>query len=356
MSVKVDDLARGLIEWLDGSGDHADIIISSRVRLARNFDDNTFPHRADDPSLQGVLERAFEAAGKVTALDAHAFFPVHKLSKLDLEFLMERHLISPQMKDQDRIRGLVVSQGEGISVMINEEDHLRLQAVQSGLELDKAWTKVSQVERELGNILPFASSEELGWLTACPTNVGTGLRVSIFCHLPAVTLTGEVDKIFESVIPSGIAIRGFYGEGSGVMGNIFQISNQITLGVTEQEILRKVQLVAQKFIEVEEGARKKLMKEAFLLVMDKIHRALAILTSARLLTLSEFMDLFSALRLGVDLGVVRGLSRGQMNQIMLEAQPAHIQKLEGKVLKPLAIDAVRARMVKRGLIKVKVKS
>ncbi len=221
----INSLSQCAPKWLDGSGKHSDLVISSRVRLARNLKKFSFPNRASSKALNQVLEIIRDCLSKVDDLEGAIFLNVSDLDELDRQFLMERRLISPNFVKMDRPCGLIVGKDEMISIMINEEDHLRIQSIQSGLEINKTWQLIHRIDDALANSLEFAYSEQYGYLTACPTNTGTGIRISLFINLSALALAGKIEKIINEIAPSEVAIRGFYGEGSDILGNIFQISN-----------------------------------------------------------------------------------------------------------------------------------
>jgi protein arginine kinase len=257
--------------------------------------------------------------------------------------------MSEEFAEADNPRGLFVTHEETYSMMINEEDHLRMQTLFSGFSLDKAWYAAHQLDHELSKTLDYAYSGRFGYLTACPTNVGTGVRFSVFIHLPVLAFTKEIDRLFANMIPAGITVRGFYGEGSKVIGNFFQISNQYTLGWTEQGILDRVIPLIKSFIQKERESRSRLLKENRILLEDKIFRAVGLISQARILSSLEFLELLSALRLGVDLGIIKGMEKKAFNDLMVNAQPAHIQKRVNKELSEVERDAVRATMVRERL-------
>ncbi|MDZ7260553.1 MAG: protein arginine kinase [candidate division KSB1 bacterium] len=342
-------LVNQVAKWLDGSGPEANCIISSRIRLARNLSHFPFTNRANLDHLEQVLTKVKEALPAISILRNSLFVELSLLSPLDRNFLKERRLISLNLADQNYPAGLIMTPDEVISVMINEEDHLRLQVIQSGLEMTLAWKLISKLDDQMGHLLEYAYSDHFGYLTACPTNTGTGMRASIFIHLPALALTGEIDKIVKDLAPSEIAIRGFYGEGSEVWGNIFQISNQLTLGRTEEHILERLEFIAKKFLDLELQARENLMRHNKIVVEDKVYRAYAILEKARILSSSEFIGLMSALRLGIDTGLIQGISSKTLNELMVLVQPAHIQKLYKRKMDAHQRDILRAELVRQKL-------
>jgi protein arginine kinase len=239
--------------------------------------------------------------------------------------------------------------------MVNEEDHLRLQAIVSGLDMESAWQNLNRADSELSSRLKFAFSEKYGYLTACPTNVGTGMRVSVLIHLPGLVLTKDIDETLKGVTQIGLSVRGFYGEGTEVLGNLFQISNHTTLGKTEEEIIETISQVIRQIIGFERRACETLLKEARTHIEDKIWRAYGILNHVRLLTSKEFMSLSSAVRLGISLGIIENISMKSLNQLMVLVQPAHLQKLHGAAMEAGERDFFRANMVREHLMKTRRK-
>jgi len=336
-------------QWLDNSGKHSDIVISSRVRLARNVKDFAFPNRASSKTLNQLLEIISDCLGKSDVLKATIFLDVSELDELDRQFLMERRLISPHFIKLNRPCGLIIGEEELISIMINEEDHLRIQAIQSGMEISKTWQSIRRIDDALSNALEFAYSDQFGYLTACPTNAGTGLRVSIFINLSALAIAGKIDKIIHEFAPSEVAIRGFYGEGTDVLGNIFQISNQLTLGRTEESIINRINNMAEQLITFEQQARSDVLKENRVLVEDKVYRAVGALKYARILTSVEGVNFLSLLRLGAALNLIDRLDGKILNELLVLIQPAHLQKLHGQLLNSQDRDILRIKLIRKRL-------
>ncbi|RKY68627.1 MAG: protein arginine kinase [Candidatus Latescibacterota bacterium] len=345
----LEDLAHHIAAWLDGSGTHSDMVVSSRVRLARNLEAFPFVHRASEEQLSEIAARALTAGEHSDILGKASFFDTSHLSEILRQVLVERHLISPALAKARRHRGILVEHRERCSVMINEEDHLRIQTIQSGFEPQKAWALVDRMDDDLSCSLDYAYSEQWGYLTACPTNVGTGLRASVLIHLPGLVLTQQKDAVLRGVSQVGLVARGFYGEGSEVIGNLFQISNQVTLGRNEQETIGHLEKVTRELIRYEEHAREQLIREARFQIEDKIWRALAILENARLLTSREFMNLASAVRLGISMNVISQPDIRLLNELMVTTQPSHLQQFAGQKLDPAERDVLRARLVRERL-------
>ena len=318
--------------------------------MARNLQNIPFVDRASEDQQKSVLTNVLKAAENSEHLGDATYFDIATLDNLDREFFAERRIISADFIEQDNPRGFLVTGAEETSLMINEEDHVRIQMIGSGLSLDKVWKMIHQLDEELSKTLSYAYNSRFGYLTACPTNVGTGIRFSVFIHLPVLTFSNEIEEVFAEMIPAGIAVRGFHGEASKVIGNFFQISNQYTLGWTEQGILDRLLPLIQRFITQERQARDRLMNgKDRVLLEDKIYRALGILSHAKVLSSLEFLDFLSALRLGSDLGLLSGIEGKSFNDLMVRSQPAHIQKMEGKTLSERERDLIRAKLVKETL-------
>lgn len=312
--------------WLDGSGSKAEIVLSTRVRLARNLRHEPFSHRAREDQLRGILQRVERSAERSPSFAGGAFLGMHELAPLDRRFLVERHLVSHELSDVARPRGLFVAPGERLSIMINEEDHLRLQSLVSGLMLGEAWSLADQADDDLDAGLEYAYHDEWGYLTACPTNAGTGLRASALIHLPALVLTKQIEKVLKGIMQMGLAVRGFYGEGSEVVGNLFQISNQTTLGLSEKETLESLERVTRQILSAEERARETLLRDARIQTEDKVYRAFGSLRYGRTMASAEVVNLCSAVRLGVAIGLPELPPLKALNELLVLTQPAHLQR------------------------------
>ncbi|MCZ6786910.1 MAG: protein arginine kinase [Planctomycetota bacterium] len=338
-------------EWLRGAGPDSDIVISSRVRLARNLERFPFLTRASDEQRTEIHESIRDALNrKGLAQNGHCYVDLAvEASDITNRFLLERHLISRELANGTGGRGVLFNRSEMLSVMVNEEDHLRLQAIRAGFQIEEAYAEVRAIDERLDRTLKFAYSDEFGYLTACPTNVGTGMRASVMFHLPALVFTKQVDKVFAGVTKINLAVRGFYGEGTQASGDFFQISNQITLGVSEEEILAVLTRIVPKIVTYEREVRDHLLDKDRLRLEDKIWRAYGTLQVARTITSEETMDLLSAVRLGVNLGLLANLDISTVNELFILTQPAHLQKLEKRELDPGERDAMRADFIRRQL-------
>ena len=347
--MRVNSLINSFACWLDGSGGESNIIISSRVRLARNLKKFPFPDRAKHSKLRQIINIVTEKYADVDDLKDSIYINVNKILEIDRQFLMERRLISPDMVQRKLPAGLIIGKDEQVSIMINEEDHLRIQSMQSGLEINKAWEAISRIDDELSEMMEFAFSEEFGYLTACPTNTGTGMRVSIFIHLAGLSMCGKLEKIMKEKIPGEITMRGFYGEGSEALGNIFQISNQLTLGRTERGILNRLIKVAESFVQMEREARQRLLKYERIKLEDKIGRSIGVLKYAKVISSIEVINLLSLLRLGNDINFTNHIEKKELNELMVLVQPAHLQKYYGKILNSNERDILRANLLRKKL-------
>jgi protein arginine kinase len=347
------ELAKTSGEWLRGSGPQSDIVISSRIRLARNLADFPFISRATDSDrdeIGRVLRERIEALhGAGRFCGQLIYVDVSQLEEVDRRFLVERQLISREHAESQGARGVVIDPGEQISVMINEEDHLRIQVMKSGLDLASAWDQINELDDLIEARVTYAYSDRFGYLTACPTNVGTGVRVSVMLHLPALVITRQIDKVFRSLQKINLAVRGLYGEGSQATGDFYQISNQITLGMGEEELTKKVADVVPVLIDYERHAREFLIRESQETLHDRVSRAYGILRTAQTISSEETMHLLSSVRMGVNLGLINDLEIPTVNKLFIHTQPAHLQKLTGMELDASDRNIERASYLRRNL-------
>ena len=341
-----EDMAKNLSSWLSGKGDENMVVLSSRVRLARNVAGCVFPSAADAETREKVIGYFESALARSKKLSQGRLIKASELTDLDKSFLVERHLMSPTFMQGSNSGALYVSEDEKVSIMVNEEDHFRIQALAPGLDPETPFKAAGEYDNEIGGLLEFDYDPDFGFLTACPTNVGTGLRASVLIHLPGLVITKEIDRVITKITQMGVAVRGFYGEGTDVLGNLFQVSNQNTLGISEEETLKLIKNVTQKIIEEEASARERLIDEASDQISDKIWRAYGILKYARVLTSEEVMNLLSAVRLGVAMKIINNIDISLINQLLLLSQPAHLQKYYSEEMTPDKRDVVRAEMVR----------
>jgi protein arginine kinase len=348
--MNLDRLLPNLGEWLRGIGPESDIVVSSRIRLARNLADMPFGNRAgaeQKAETEAIVREAVAAAQLPYALE---FVDVAKLTPIDRQFLVERQLMSRELASVlDGPRGVAFNENESVSVMVNEEDHLRLQVMRSGLALDEAWTEIDRLDDALERRLAFAFHDQFGYLTACPTNVGTGMRASVMLHLPALSLTKEIEKLFRSLQKINLVVRGLYGEGSRASGDLYQISNQVTLGKSEARVMQEIREVIAQIIQYERRARQLLMKERRQAEQDRVARAIGTLGSATMITSEETMELLSTVRLGIQLHLLDDLPPTTVNQLFIHTQAAHLQKLMGTPLDGEERNAARAKYLRNRL-------
>lgn len=347
--MNLDSLSHTSGEWLRGTGPESDIVISSRIRLARNLSAFPFTNRAT-PHQKGEIEASLRERIAILDVDPKLdYVNVPGLSTLDRQFLVERQLISRELAAADGPRGVALGSRETVSLMVNEEDHLRLQVMRSGFALDDAWQDIDKVDDLLEKHVNFAFSDDFGYLTACPTNVGTGMRSSVMLHLPALVLTKQIEKVFRALQKINLAVRGLYGEGSRASGDFYQISNQVTLGKSETTILGEIREVIPQIIQYERQARNTLLKETRPMLQDRISRAFGTLRNATMMTSEETMDLLSSVRLGINLGLLGDISIPTVNELFIHTQPAHLQKLMGAPLDGEDRNAARARYLRTRL-------
>ncbi|MEM6822072.1 MAG: protein arginine kinase [Verrucomicrobiota bacterium] len=326
------------------------IVLSSRVRLARNLKDTSFPGWLKKKQRVETLQQMMPALGKLPGMEANAQqIYMEKLTPLEKQVLVEQHLISREHAAKNAGSSVVISPEETLSIMVNEEDHLRIQVILPGYHLRKAWDVADRTDSELEKSLSFAFSASLGYLTACPTNVGTGLRASAMVHLPGLVISEQINKVIKSVNQIGLAVRGFYGEGTEALGNLFQISNQMTLGESESEIINRLIKVVNKIIESEANARGKLLQERGRTVADQLGRSYGVLSNAYSISSKEALNLLSLIILGVDLGIMPATLKNKVNDLFIRTQPAHLQRAAGKKLNAEDRDAVRADILREEL-------
>ena len=347
--MNLDDMAEKSGEWLKGEGPESDIVVSSRIRLARNLTDYPFISKATELDRSEIEKTLRKTVTDVSQRGSLAYLDVNELDGIDRQFLVERQLISREHAESEGARGVAIDAGERTSLMINEEDHLRIQVMHSGFDLAAAWDRINEIDDQLEERTAYAFHSRLGYLTACPTNVGTGMRVSVMLHLPALVITRQIEKVFRSLHKISLAVRGLYGEGSQAMGDFYQISNQITLGKSEEELVTQVGDVVPVLIDYERRARDFLQKESHENLHDKVSRAYGILSTAQTISSEETMHLLSSIRMGVELGLLPELGMGQVNELFIQTQPAHLQKISGTELDTADRNVARATFLRRHL-------
>ena len=335
-------LTRTSGEWLRASGPESDIVISSRIRLARNLAQYPFPNRSDDAVRAEVESLLQKRVGELQIGKTMNYFDVSNLESLDRQLLVERQLISREHAENLSSRGVGFSGEENVSLMINEEDHLRIQVLRSGFALDECWDEIDQIDDSIEEHVTYAFNEQLGYLTACPTNVGTGIRVSVMLHLPALVISKEIQKVFGALQKISLAVRGLYGEGSQAMGDFYQISNQITLGKSEDRIITELKDVVPNIIDYERRVRTALIEKNRQSLHDQISRAYGILKNAHTISSEETMYLLSSVRMGINLGLIDDLEIPTVNELFIHTQPAHLQKLRKAHLESAERNVARA--------------
>jgi protein arginine kinase len=330
----------------------SDVVISSRVRLARNIKGYIFPGKISEGHADEVRKKVKNAVlnSGNTVISNFVFMDMAGLSQLDRQVLVEKHLISRDMLDEKKAKGVIISRDEKISLLINEEDHIRIQCLFPGMQMERASQLCSKIDNLLEEKLEFAFSNEFGYLTSCPTNVGTGMRASVMLHLPALSMTGYIKSILEACTKLGVAVRGVYGEHSEALGDMFQMSNQVTLGQTEEEIVTSIKSVVSQILEQERNLRKKLYEQNPYKFEDRIFRSLGLFKNARIITSDESYKLISDVRLGVYMGIIKDVDIKTLNELMLLLQPASLQKHSGKNLSVDERDIKRAELVRKVLV------
>lgn len=334
--------------WMNGSGPEADVVLSSRVRIARNLNGVPFPYLASDEQTAGVQQQvARAAAGLEESFRDFQFLPMEALSPHEKQVLVEKHAISLTLAQESHHGALFLRRDGGMSIMINEEDHLRLQSIMPGLQLEEAWKEADRYDDLIEQKLDFAFDEACGYLTACPTNIGTGLRASVMLHLPALIMTRQVNRFLSALSQVGLTVRGLYGEGTEIIGNLVQVSNQVTLGHREEEILRNLEGVTRQIVEQEQSARQNLLNNGRERIADRAWRAYGLLNHARVMTTREAMQLLSDFRFGCDLGLIKGYERRLLNELLILIRPACLQDLAGRELSAEERDRERPAQIQK---------
>lgn len=332
-----------MAKWYLGEGEQSDVVISTRIRLARNLADYPFPARLDTKSRITVNERIRDAVPQAANLH---YIEMKTLTQSQIVSMAERHLISPEFASSSDGRALMLSDSEEISIMLNEEDHIRLQVMKPGLALSEAYTLADRLDTAINERVTFAFDERLGYLTQCPTNLGTGMRASVMLHLPALTALNRIQPLAATVSKLGLTIRGAYGEGSAPMGDLYQLSNQVTLGISEKAAIENLKTIVLQLAAQERAARTEFLKD--LETEDMIYRAYGILKSARLLNTKEFMQLISRVRMGA-VGGLLPIDPKRINELMVSLQPAGLNTKAGRTLDARERDELRAKCVREGL-------
>jgi protein arginine kinase len=339
-----------MMDWINGDGPDNDIVLSSRIRLARNIKSIPFPDRLDGQGAARVIGMIKEAIERNPVLAGDFNFTVLKsISPLDARVLVEKHLISPALVERHENSAVFTRKDHRVSIMVNEEDHIRMQVLLPGLQLEAGWDLAGKIDDVLEESINYAFDEDMGYLTACPTNTGTGMRASVMVHLPALVLTNQFNRLSQALNHLGLVVRGIYGEGTEVVGNMVQSSNQLTLGKSEEHIIESLKGMTKEIINNEKQARNALVSGNKTVLEDKVCRSYGLLTGARIISSRELMELLSDVRLGMDLGVLTEVNRRDINEIMLESQPASLQKKAGKQLSDTERDVFRSELIRKKL-------
>lgn len=329
------------MSWYLEDGKDSDVVVSSRVRIARNIAGKKFVSTASDEELKDIL---------MTIKNSNIDSDLHFINLSDLDELMKNSLVEKRVISRDLLEmketGILLNDTEDISIMINEEDHLRIQVMKPGFNLDEALSDAIKVDEKISSKINYAYNDKYGFLTACPTNLGTGLRASVMLHLPALRLTGKIEKVLEVVNKVNLNVRGVYGEGTEAIGDLYQVSNKISLGVTEEEIVENVKLIVQKLIEQERKAREYLKNQGETFE-DKISRTYGNLVYARKMTYSECAKIISIVRLGISMGIITEIDNKKLNKISILTKPATLQKYLKKELSAEERDIERAKVIKQ---------
>ncbi|AIQ65761.1 ATP:guanido phosphotransferase [Paenibacillus stellifer] len=342
---------QALSEWMRSGGSHSEIVISSRVRIARNIVHHPFPLLANEEQAEKVMDVLAPVIdeNQATGYGTFQLVKLDELGELDKTVLVEKHLISPNLANDSRGGAVLLNEDESVSIMINEEDHLRIQCLFPGFQVKEAWDRATSIDDIFEAAVDYAFDDRRGYLTSCPTNVGTGLRASVMMHLPALVMTQQIGRILSAVNQVGLTVRGIYGEGSEAAGNIFQISNQITLGQSETEIIENLHSVVIQIIEHERNARQRLLNDSALRITDRVMRSYGILKYAAVMDLKEASQRLSDVRLGVDVGILQEPSISVLNELNVKTQPGFLQKTFGDKLNAAERDMYRAKLLRETL-------
>ncbi len=342
-----------MVNWIKNDGPNSDVVISSRIRLARNIEGIPFPIIMDDKQAQQVVKIVKDAIFNSNTVLAGEFIDleIDKLSDIDVQRLVEVHVVSPDLVKNRKRSAVLLRRDETVSIMINEEDHIRIQCLNTGFQLENVWDLADKVDDVIEENVKYAFDERLGYLTCCPTNVGTGIRASVMLHLPALTITGYTKGMLQTISKIGLTVRGLYGEGTEVAGNMFQLSNQLTLGQSEEEIINNLTTVTHQLVDREWAARENIAKHDRYGLEDKIYRSYGILSNARKISSKEAMDLLSDVRMGVDMEILKEVDINTINQLMFDIQPASVQKLAGITDGAEQRDVARAEVIRQRLNK-----
>lgn len=335
-------------KWYINKGPDSDVVLSSRVRLARNFVKYPFPHKTTPEQQKQIIKDTKDALfkGNQQMAETFKYYDFIALDTIEKSVLVEKHVASKELLEGKRESGILLSSDEQISIMINEEDHLRIQCLATGMQLYETLEVCNNIDDLLSENIEFSWNDTIGYLTSCPTNIGTAIRASVMMHLPALVMTGYIKAVIEALGKLGLAVRGMYGENTEASGNMFQLSNQITLGKSEEDILLSIKNITTQIIEQERALRKQLLQQNKYELEDRIFRSFGILKNARIITTNECLKHLSDLRMGVDIGIIEDISIEDINEITLLVQPGSLQKKAKRTLNSNERDIVRAKIVR----------
>jgi protein arginine kinase len=350
--MKINELIDSHSELTDMSANRSAVVLMTRIRLARNLAGQPFPGWAKEAQKREIRDQVMQAVAALPQMKRGLAIPVETLDDLQKQILVERHLISRELCHSKSGSGIVICKDQSLVVMVNEEDHLRIQVLRAGFQFKKVWNTINTLDSDLEEHIDYAFSPKLGYLSACPTNLGTGIRASAMMHLPALVITSQMEKVVRAVNQLGMAVRGLFGEGSDASGSIFQISNQTTLGENEEAIIKHLHGVLTTIVDQELNARARLAETEPSKLHDKIGRAFGILQNGHLLNSGEAMNLLSLIRLGIDLGVMAEAQRAVVDRLFIECQPGHIQHAAKGSFDPGQRDVLRATRLRTEFAKV----
>ncbi|RBW67726.1 protein arginine kinase [Bacillus taeanensis] len=341
-------ISEAISPWMKEKGPDADIVLSSRIRLARNLEQYVFPIATNEEQSKSVITEVKKSIETLPSdsIDSLEMILMNSLQPVEKRVLVEKHLISPHLARESKNGAVLLSENESISIMVNEEDHLRIQCLFPGFQLREALSSANQIDDWLEEKIDYAFEENRGYLTSCPTNVGTGMRASVMMHLPALVFTQRLNRIIPAINQLGLVVRGIYGEGSEALGNLFQISNQITLGKSETDIVEDLHSVVVQLIEQERAARKMLLEHSKIQLEDRVYRSLGTLENSRIIQSKESAQCLSDVRLGIDLELIKGISSNILNELMILTQPGFLQQFAKQALQPEERDILRATLIR----------
>lgn len=336
--------------WFNGDGIDSDVVVSTRIRLARNLADYSFPAKNSLLEKKTLFAKISGAIGHIPTCQTFVRHNLNEMDDIEKRFLFENRMISHRLLKIDGDRGVICDPEGTINIMINEEDHLRLHRMMPGFDPKEVWRGLNSLDEELGNFLEYSYDEKLGFLTSSPVNAGTGMRISVLLHLPGLMATKSIDNVLAGASQLGIAAKGFFSEYQEVIGSLFLLANHAALGSSEEDFVESTEKSVKKVIDLERTARKKVVEEAHTEIVDKVCRSYGILKYAKTLHVDELMNLTSALRLGIDTSIVNNIPIADLNSLIIKAMPAHLEMKAGKPLNDEEMAIMRADLIRSGLV------